>query len=283
MIAEETARPIAAVPEVTDLELRLLADAVQSVTGHDFRDYAPAPLRRRVLERVRAENVATISGLQERVLHDRDAMERLIDTITFNPSTPLGDAAFLNDFRAQVLPRLRTFPYVRIWVAGCGAGDDAYALAMLCREAQFAHRVRIYATDATERAVGRARAGVLPPVDIDELRQRYLRSGGTSELDDYLERGGELRYGDELRENMVFAQHNLATDSAFNEFHCVVARRVLGKYNRTVVYHVHQVVYESLVRLGFLGLGAKESLRLTPHQRAYDAVPETQDFYRRVR
>ena len=269
---------------VTDMELHLLLEAVQRISGHDFREYAPAMLRRRVLERVRAEGAATISGLQESLLHTEGSMERFVDAVTFNPSVPFADPAFFAEFMTDVLPRLRTFPHVRIWVAGCGAADDAYALAILCREAMFDDRVRIYATDATETAIERARAGAVAPAAIEEIQLRYEAAGGTERFSDYLEPAGDgLRYRPSLQQNIVFAQHNLATDASFNEFHLVVARSGFSKFNRTLSYHAHQVMYESLVRLGFLGLAAKETLRFTPHQKAFDAVPGTTDFYRRIR
>ena len=269
---------------VTDLELYLLLEAVQRISGHDFREYAPAMLRRRVLERVRAESVATISGLQERVIHQPGAMERLVDALTFNPSAPFADPAFFSELLEHVLPRLRTFPYVRVWFAGCGAGDDAYGLAILCREANFDERVRIYATDAAATAVERARAGSVSRDEVEEIQRRYARSGGNGRVDAYFETAGAgLRYAESLRRSIVFAQHNLATDGSFNEFHLIVVRHALGKYNRVLVYHAHQVLYESLVRLGFLALGTKETLRFTPHQKAYDAVAGTRDFFRRIR
>jgi chemotaxis protein methyltransferase CheR len=271
-------------PAVIDLELSLLLEAVQRVSGHDFREYAPAMLRRRVLERVRSEGAATISGLQERVLHHEGSMERFVDAVTFNPSTPFADPAFFKDFVTHVLPRLRTYPHVRVWFAGCGAGDDAYALAALCKEADFLDRVRIYATDASESAMERARAGTLARSDLEEIQLRYARSGGTARFEEYVEPDGQqLRYAESLRSHIVFAQHNLATDGSFNEFHLIIVRHALAKYNRVLVYHAHQVLYESLVRLGFLYLGAKESLRFTPHQKAYDALAQAPDFYRRIR
>jgi chemotaxis protein methyltransferase CheR len=285
LIAENAPRaPNAPSPAVTDLELQLLLEAVQRISGYDFREYAPAMLRRRVLERVRSEGASTISGLQERVLHESGSMERFIDALTFNPSAPFADPTFFADFVKQILPRLRTFPHVRVWLAGCGAGDDAYALAALCEEADFLGRVRIYATDASELAMERARAGTVARGDLEEIQIRYGRSGGTSRFENYVESDGQqLRYAERLRPHIVFAQHNLATDGSFNEFHLVVVRHALAKYNRVLAYHAHQVIYESLVRLGFLALGAKESLRFTPHQKAYDTVPQTLGFYRRIR
>jgi chemotaxis protein methyltransferase CheR len=285
LIAEDRPRAMNGTPPaVTDLELQLLLEAVQRVSGHDFREYAPATLRRRVLERVRSEGATTISGLQERVLHEPGSMERFVDALTYNPSAPFADPAFFTEFLTHILPRLRTFPHVRVWIAGCGAGDDAYAIAALCKEADFLERIRIYATDASELATERARAGIIPRSDLEEVQLRYSRSGGTGRVEKYLEPDGQqLRYAENLRSHIVFAQHNLAIDGSFNEFHLILVRHVLAKFNRVLVYHAHQVIYESLVRLGFVALGAKESLRFTPHQKAYDAVPQTLDFYRRIR
>jgi chemotaxis protein methyltransferase CheR len=284
LIAEDRPQVTSASPAVIDLELQLLLEAVQRISGHDFREYAPAMLRRRVLERVRSEGASTISGLQERLLHQAGSMESFVDALTFNASAPFGDPGFFSDFLTHILPRLRTFPHVRVWLAGCGAGDDAYALAMLCKEANFFDRIRIYATDASELAIERARTGAVARTDLEEFQLRYARSGGTARFEKYLEADGDqLRYADALRANIVFAQHNLATDGSFNEFHLIVVRHALAKYNRVLVYHAHQVIYESLVRLGFLALGAKESLRFTPHQKAYAEVPQTREFHRRIR
>jgi chemotaxis protein methyltransferase CheR len=269
-------------PVVADLELNLLLEAVYRVSGFDFREYAPATLKRRVAERVRAEGVSTITGLLERVLHDAPAMARFVDALTHNPTSPFREPQFFTAFRERVLPRLRTFPHVRIWVIG--SGDDAYSLAVLLREAEFYHRTRIYATDAGEAAIDRAKAGVFPADLLDDYAERYREAGGTKRFSDYVDVvGAQAVFKSGLREQIVFAQHNLATDASFNEFHLVVARNVMAHFNRTLAYRAHQVVYESLIRLGYLGLSAKESLRYTPHQRAYEDVPETERFYRRVR
>lgn len=271
-------------PPATDLELGLLLEAVHRTAGFDFRDYAPAVLRRRVAERMRAEGAATISGLQERVLHHAGAMERFIDAVTFNASSPFREPAFFASFREQVLPRLRTFPFARIWVAGCGAGDDAYALAIILRESNFDQRARIYATDVTESAIERAKAGFLNAEHLEEYERAYREAGGTRNFSDYLDVSGDVpMYRPSLRQNAVFAQHNLATDGSFNEFHVVVVRHALAHFNRTLAYRAHQIIYESIVRLGYLGLGASETLRYTPHQRAYEEVPGHPMFHRRIR
>ena len=267
---------------LADLELHLLLEAVYRVSGFDFREFAPATLKRRVADRVRIEGVATIAGLLERVLHDPPAMERFTDALAHNPSSPFREPQFFTAFRDRVLPRLRTFPHVRVWVIGCG--DDAYSLAILLREAEFYHRTRIYATVAGEAAVDRAKAGTFPAELLDEYAERYREAGGTRRFSDYVDVvGADCVFRPGLREQIVFARHNLVTDASFNEFHLVVARNVMAHFNRTLAYRAHQVVYESLVRLGYLGMSAKESLRYTPHARAYEEIANTERFYRRLR
>jgi chemotaxis protein methyltransferase CheR len=281
-MAPAPALSLASAPTVADLELRLLLEAVYQASGYDLREYAQATLKRRVAERVRAEGVTTISGLIERVLHDPAVLRRFVDALTHNPSSPVREPQFFAAFRERVLPRLRTFPHARLWVIG--SGHDAYALAILLREAEFYHRTRIYATDAGESAVERARSGVFPAELFDQAAQRYAEAGGSRRFSDYVELdGGQAVFKPGLREQIVFAQHNLATDGSFNQFHLVVARNVVTHFNRTLAYRAHQVIFESLIRLGYLGLSAKETLRYTPHQRAYEELADTERFYRRLR
>ncbi len=269
-------------PMVADLELHLLLEAVYRVSGFDFREYAPATLKRRIAERVRAEGCSTISGLLERVLHEPPAMGRFVDALTHNASSPFREPQFFTAFRERVLPRLRTFPHVRLWVIG--SGEDAYSLAILLREAEFYHRTRIYATDASDAAIDRAKAGVFPAELLDEYSERYAEAGGARLFSDYVDVvGNQAVFKAGLREQIVFAQHNLASDGSFNEFHLVVARNVITHFNRTLAYRAHQVIFESLVRLGYLGVSSKETLRYTPHQRAYEEMAGTERFYRRLR
>lgn len=267
---------------VADLELQLLLEAVYRVAGYDFREYAPATVKRRVAERVRSEGLTTISGLLERVLHEPAALARFIDALTHNAGSPFREPSFFGAFRERVLPRLRTFPHVRIWVIG--SGEDAYSLAILLREAEFYHRTRIYATDASDAALERAKSGTFSAELLDEYAARYADGGGARHFSDYVDLdGARAAFKPGLREQIVFAQHNLACDGSFNEFHLVVARNVITHFNRTLAYRAHQVIFESLVRLGYLGVSAKETLRYTPHQRAFEELGDTERFYRRLR
>jgi chemotaxis protein methyltransferase CheR len=231
---------------------------------------------------VRAEGATTITGLLEHILHEPPALARFIDALTHHAGSPFREPQFFTAFRERVLPRLRTFPHVRIWVIG--SGEDAYALAILLREAEFYHRTRIYATDATESAIERAKSGTFPSDLVDEYAQRYADAGGTKRFSDYIDvTEGQAVFKPGLREQIVFAQHNLVSDGSFNEFHLVVARNVMSHFNRTLAYRAHQVVFESLIRLGYFGMSAKETLRYTPHQHAYEEIEDTERFYRRLR
>lgn len=272
-------------PAVAEIELQLLLEAVYRVTGYDFREYAPGTLKRRVSERVRAEGVNTFSGLQEKLLHEPEALGRFVYAMSVNSADGLfRDPGFFLTFRATVLPMLRTFPFVRIWCANAGAGDDAYALAIILREEGLGHRSRIYATDASEMAIDQAKAGRFPGDLIDEYAARYRETGGTGDFERYYTSDGAwATFDPTLRETILFAQHNLATDASFNEFHAILARNVLGHFSKSLSYRVHQILLESLVRLGYLGLGANESLRYTPHQRCYEEVSENGKIYRRIR
>ena len=269
---------------VADIELQLLLEAVYRVSGYDFREYTPAVVKRRVAERQRSEGAATISGLLERVVHNEAAMARFVHGLSVSPGSLFREPAFFAAFRERVAPMLRTFPFVRIWVPGCGTGEDVYALAIALAETGLASRARIYATDLSESALDQAKAGAIDVATLEDAAYRYAEGGGARRLRDYVSVDGTTALFDPaLRQNVLFAQHSLATDTSFNEFHAIVARNVLTQFNKNLAYRVHQVVLESLVRLGYLGLGARESLRFTPHQRAYEELAGTETFYRRVR
>jgi chemotaxis protein methyltransferase CheR len=269
---------------VADVELQLLLEAIVRITGYDFRNYAATALRRRVAERVRAEGLETISGLQERVLHDPFALERLVQTLSMNATSLFREPEFFAAFRATIVPMLRTFPFVRIWCVGAARGEDAYSLAILLHEEGLYKRCKIYATEPSTLAVEEAKLGRVPIDMLEELAHRYTVAGGASTLMRYVRTDGDQASLDpSLLANIVFARFHVATDASFNEFQVIVCRNVLPYFNRTLAYRVHGLIFDSLIRFGYLGLGERETLRNTPHQRAFSEVAGTQGLYRRVR
>jgi chemotaxis protein methyltransferase CheR len=269
---------------VADIELQLLLEAIVRVNGYDFRNYASTALRRRVSERVRLEGLETISGLQEKVLHDPFAMERLVQAISMNPTSLFREPEFFSNFREKVVPMLRTFPFMRIWCVGASRGEDAYSLAILLHEEGLYKRCKIYATEPSTLAVEEAKLGRLPIDMLEEFAHRYTLAGGASTLLRYVRTdGGQASLDPSLLANIVFARYHVATDGSFNEFQVIVCRNVRPYFNRTLAYRVHGVVFDSLVRFGYLGLGERETLRNTPHHRAFLEVEGAPGLYRRVR
>ncbi|HEY1884213.1 MAG TPA: CheR family methyltransferase [Candidatus Cybelea sp.] len=270
--------------ELADLELSLLLEAILRSSGYDFGGYTQAVLKRRVAERVRAEGVETISGLQERVLHDPAALARFALAMSSGTGRLFADPEFFSVFRSRVVPLLRTYSFARIWVPHCGRGEDAYSLAVLLKEEGLFERVMIYATDPSELAVAAARTGTFELDSGDDPRAAHAATGSNVPLSQTAEVDGRtLRFHDELRRQIIFARHGLATDESLNEFHVIVARDVLRQFNKTLQFRVHNLFLCSLIRLGFLCLSSNESLKLTPHEGVFRRFAEPAAIYRRLR
>jgi chemotaxis protein methyltransferase CheR len=269
--------------ELEELELRLLLEGVYQRYGFDFREYAPASLRRRVWRRVHAEGLETISGLMEKLLHDQATMERLLLDLSINVTAMFRDPSFYSAFREKVVPALRTYPFARIWVAGCSTGEEVYSLAILLREADAYERTRIYATDINESVLERARAGVFPLDKMQEYTHNYIRAGGTRAFSEYYVAAYDgAQFDRSLIENVVFAQHNLVSDRSFNEFNVIVCRNVMIYFHKTLQDRVHGLFYESLAHFGILALGHKESIRFSPFEDSYEEIDAAEKLYRKA-
>lgn len=270
-------------PDVEELELDLLLQGIYRQYGADFRHYARSSLRRRVWNMIRQESVGTISGVQNLVLHDKEAMGRLLRHFSVNVTTMFRDPLFFRAFREKVVPHLRTVPFVRIWAAGCSTGEEVYSLAILLHEEKLYDRCRIYATDMSIELVERAKAGIFPAAQMQEYTQNYLAAGGTAAFSEYYAAQYEHAiFRQWLKRNIVFAQHNLAVDGSFNEFNVVVCRNVMIYFDSELQGRTHDLVLQSLRRGGFFCLGRRESLRGCKHPSLYEAVDEKERIFRRV-
>ncbi|MCW2950410.1 MAG: methyltransferase, CheR-type, SAM-binding domain, C-terminal [Thermoleophilia bacterium] len=265
-----------------DIEASLLLEAIHRHYGFDFRQYSPASLRRRLHKRMTDESLASLSQLQHLVLHDETAMERLLLDLSINVTAMFRDPGFYEAFRERVVPLLRTYPYFRVWHAGCSTGEEVYSMAILLHEAGLLERARIYATDMNEAVLERARSGIFPVDQMKDHTTNYVRAGGTEAFSDYyLARYDGALFHRWLTDNVVFAQHNLATDGPFNEFHVIICRNVMIYFDTELQTRVHDLFHESLVRKGVLALGAKETIRFTSHEDHYDVVDQQWKLYRR--
>jgi chemotaxis protein methyltransferase CheR len=268
--------------QLENLELDLLLTGVARRYGYDFRDYARPALLRRLRLAQRKEGARTLSGLLERVLHDPDAMARLVDVVAVHTTAMFRDAAFFAALRRDVVPLLRTYPFARIWYAGCGTGEDVYAIAIVLEEEGLRERCRIYATDVSEIALAQARKGVYPLRDLRAWAGAYRRAGGTGELAAYHTGDPQAVMRPSLRDRVLFSHHNLATDGAFNEFQLVLCRNVLVHYDPPLRNRALSLISGSLSRFGVLALGLKETLQGTAVEAQFQELPSSVRLYRRL-
>ncbi|AHG87607.1 MCP methyltransferase, CheR-type, SAM-binding domain, C-terminal [Gemmatirosa kalamazoonensis] len=270
-------------PALERIEIELLLEAVHRHYGFDFRGYAYSSLRRRVWKRIQAEGLSTVSALQDRVLHDTEVMERLLDDLSVTVTAMFRDPGFYQTFRETVVPILRTYPFIRIWHAGCSTGEEVYSMAILLHEEDLYDRARVYATDMNETVLRRARDGIFPLERMQEYTENYIRAGGRRSFSEYYTSGynGAL-FDASLKRNVVFAQHNLVTDGSFTEFNVVLCRNVLIYFDKALQTRVHGLFYDSLTMFGILALGSKESLRFSKYDGCYEPLVASEKIYRKI-
>jgi len=268
---------------VEDIELELLLEGMFRQYGFDFRNYALSSLRRRVSNFMRQESVGTISLLQDRILHDHLWLERFLYALSVNVSAMFRDPHFYRTFRKEVVPLLRTYPFIRIWLAGVSMGEEVYSLSILLQEEGIYDRCRIYATDINDAVLKKAKEGIYPIDLMQTYTNNYIKAGGIQAFSDYYTAAYDrVILKSSLRENVVFAQHNLASDSSFNEFQVILCRNVMIYFNTQLQAHVHHLLHQSLVMFGVLGMGAKETLKFSPHEHEYEEIDHASRLYRRI-
>ncbi|WP_198297768.1 CheR family methyltransferase [Bordetella genomosp. 9] len=266
-----------------DIELKLLLEGVYLRYQHDFRGYAVASMRRRVRQAMDHFNCSTVTQLQNMVLHEPAVFAQMLQYFTVQVSEMFRDPDYFRAVREHVVPVLKTYPSVKIWVAGCSSGEEVWSLAILLHEEDLLSRALIYATDINTEALRAAESGIYPVDRIAQFSRNYRESGGTASLSDYYTSNlHDARFDRRLREHIVFADHSLATDSVFSEVHFISCRNVLIYFNRELQDRAARLFHESLVRRGFLGLGAKESLRFTAQASRFAEIAPRQRIYQRL-
>ena len=267
-----------------DIELQLLIEAIYLKYHYDFRAYAPASLKRRLKTAMGRFGCATLSQLQDKVLHEPMLFPVLLDFLTVPVSEMFRDPPYFRALREKVVPLLRTYPSLKVWVAGCSTGEEVYSLAILLREEGLLARTLIYATDINPQTLQKAEAGVYEVERIAGFTDNHQRSGARSSLSDYYTAAyGRAVFDKSLREHIVFSDHSLATDSVFAEVQLVSCRNVLIYFNRALQDRALGLFRDALCRKGFLGVGARESLRFSSHADAFEElVREDRIFQKKV-
>ena len=275
--------PLTYNPDLERLEIELLLEGVFRHYGFDFRAYAYASIRRRLWKRVEGEGLRTVSALQDRILHDPEAMERLLLDLSVNVTAMFRDPSFYQEFRERVVPLLRTYPFIRIWHAGCSTGEEVFSMAILLEEEGLYDRARLYATDINDVVLQRAKQGIFPLDRMQEYTENYIKAGGKLSFSEYYtaKYDGAL-FSPALTRNIVFSQHNLVTDRSFSEFHVIFCRNVLIYFDKALQNRVHSLFYDSLVMFGIMALGSKESLKFSQYEPCYEKVSPTEKLYRKV-
>jgi chemotaxis protein methyltransferase CheR len=267
-----------------DIEIQLLLEALYQRYHYDFRNYAAASIKRRLKQGREQMGFQSFSALQDSLLHDPAMLPRLLGYLTVQVSEMFRDPSYFRAIREKVVPHLRTYPSLKIWIAGCSSGEELYSLVILFREEGLEQRTLFYATDINQDALAQAGTGIYNLDRIQLFTENHRKSGGKSSLSDYYSAGyGRASFDKSLRQHVVFSDHSLVTDAVFAEMHLISCRNVLIYFDRVLQDRALGLFNDSLARKGFLGLGSKESMRFSKHAGAFaDFVREERIYQKRA-
>ena len=269
--------------EVEDLEIRLLLEGILQIYGYDFREYAASSIKRRLTHWLAESDFDTFSQAQSQLLRDRSLFEDLLRGVTVNVTEMFRDPTFFKAVREQVVPFLKTYPFVKIWHAGCSTGEEAYSMAILLNEEGMEGRYRLYATDINESVLHAAEEGVMPLAEMQRFTRNYQRAGGTAPFANYYTaRYDRAVLAASLRKNIVFSPHNLATDAEFGEMNMILCRNVMIYFKHSLKERCIELFDNSLVPGGFLCLGLKETLERKKKGETYEELLPRMRIYRKA-
>ena len=269
--------------DVESIEVDLLLEAVYRKYGYDFRNYAKSSITRRVLHALQQFDVKTISELQHLILIDKSVFDRVLPDLTVNVTEMFRDPPAYLSVRDNVIPLLRTYPHIKVWHAGCATGEEVYSMAILLEEENLYKRSQIYATDINELVLRKAQQGVYATDQIQEYTRNYHRAGGKEPFTDYFRaRDGYAIFSNSLRENVLFSDHNLVTDSSFGEMHLVICRNLMIYFDRELQNRALGLFTESLVDGGFLWLGSKETIQFSDYSGRFEKIDGKEKIYKKI-
>jgi chemotaxis protein methyltransferase CheR len=270
--------------ELFEQEVESLIRELYARYGYDFSGYARASVYRRIKRFIGAKRLKGVAELQETALADSYFFEEFLQEVTVNVTEMFRDPTFFLSLRKNVLPLLSTYPHIKIWDAGCSSGEELFSLLILLEEEGLLQRTKVYATDVNQKVLRQAREGIYPARFIAAYTAGYYAAGGKKEFSAYYTSNyGSIKFKSALLKNVVFYPHNLATDVSFNEFHFIICRNVLIYFNRELQDRVFKLFNDSLVPLGYLGLGKKETLGMTAISKEYEFIDKENRIYRKIR
>lgn len=268
---------------VSDAQYKDLLESIRFVYGYDFTEYAEASVRRRIDYFMASHKVGSVELLKHNVLSDERLFEEFIQEISVTVTEMFRDPVFYKSLRVQVMKRLATYPFIKVWIAGCATGEEVYSVAIVLKEADLLHRSVIYATDINQKSLLMAKDGIFPASNMKGYTMNYQESGGTGSFSQYYKaKYNSVMFDRSLKQNIVFSSHNLAVDRAFNEFQLIICRNVMIYFNQQLQNKVINLFYESLCPFGFLCLGNKESLLFSDNRKNFDDIDRKEKIYMKV-
>ncbi|ASZ12536.1 protein-glutamate O-methyltransferase CheR [Chitinophaga pendula] len=270
------------VQEIHPHDFSELLQIVQQQYGYDFTGYSPFSLKRRIIRFMAYCNARSLAELRYRLLYESGFFLEMLQFITVNVTEMFRDPSFYRQLREQIIPRLASYPIIKIWHAGCATGEEVYSMAILLEEAGLLDRCRIYATDLNEANLIKAESGCMPLKVMKEYTQNYIQAGGIEDFSNYYSVKHQQAILDPwLLRNIIFFQHNLVTDQVFNEFQLICCRNVFIYFNKELQDHVVKLFYDSLASLGYLALGIKESMLYNKERTNFETISSANKIFRR--
>jgi len=265
-----------------NIEIDLFLEAIYQKYGYDFRNYGKAHIKRRLLHRMQLSKIPSISEMQYKILYEEAFFNLILKDFSINVTEMFRDPSFYKNVREEIIPILKTYPFIKIWHAGCSSGEEVYSMAILLMEEGLYDRTQIYATDFNHQILRKAKEGIYSISKIKEFTANYQKSGGTKSFSDYyMAKYESVIFNNELKKNIVFADHNLVTDKAFAEVHLIVCRNVLIYFNKDLQNQVLKLFTSSLLPGGYLCLGSKETIRFSDSNIYYNTIIENEKIFKK--
>ncbi len=266
----------------TNIEIELLLEAIYRKYGYDFRNYSKSHVKRRILNRLNVSKLNSISEMQHMALHQEGFIELILRDLSINVTEMFRDPSFYAAMRKEVIPILKTYPFFKIWHAGCSTGEEVYSFAVMLMEEGIYDRAQIYATDFNRDVLDIAKKGIYPIDRIKEFTANYQAAGGSQSFSDYyIANYNSVIFDQSLKKNLVFAEHNLVTDTVFAEINLIICRNVLIYFNKELQNRVIDLFYNSLINGGFLGLGSKETIQFTSKASEFNVIDKTEKIFKK--
>ncbi|MCF8370074.1 MAG: protein-glutamate O-methyltransferase CheR [Bacteroidales bacterium] len=265
------------------MEIDLLLEGIYHKYGYDFRNYGKAHIKRRLMHRLNVSGLSNFIEMLNKVMYDASFFDKLLLDLSINVTEMFRDPHFYKAVRQEVIPLLRTYPFLKIWHAGCSTGEEVYSMAILLQEEGLYDRTQIYATDFNQVVLKKAKEGIYPVRNIKEYTQNYQEAGGLNSFSDYYNaKYDSAIMNTSLKKNVVFADHNLVQDGVFGEMNLVVCRNVLIYFDRDLQNRVIKLFKDSLIQGGILCLGSKESIKFTEHYQSFDPIVEKEKIFKKI-